>query len=63
MLESLWSNLEWSILSKAFERSSSTSAVICFLSIASSILSVSRILRVLLSVLSYYHFGNTSVHP
>ena len=46
MLESLWSNLAWSILSKAFERSSSTSAVICFLSIASSILSVSRMLRV-----------------
>ena len=45
-MENLWSNLAWSILSKALDRSNSTSAVICFLSIASSILSVSRMFKV-----------------
>ena len=45
-MESLWSNLAWSILSMALDRSNSTSAVICYLSIASSILSVSRMFKV-----------------
>lgn len=54
MVKSLWSSLAWSILSKALDRSDSTSAVISFLSIASGMLSVSRMFKVSVELMSIF---------